>query len=94
MKTELTTEARKAIAAEILPFLKLNPEFYQLKRATMIHNGKPWHAGAKMQGGAKELTVLELMELSDAELLELQKKVFTAQKAKEIKSKNERFYLK
>lgn len=95
MKTQLTTEQRKSIAIELLPFLKINPDYYTLKRVPSMWNaGKPWQAGARMQGGVKELTVSELMELSDAELLELQKKVLTAQKAKEVKTRQSRYFLK
>jgi len=95
MKTQLTTEARKEIATELLPFLKENPDYYTLKRVpTMYSTGKLWTNKGRMHAGVKNITLSELMELSDAELLELQKKVFTAQKAKQAATRQSRYFLK
>lgn len=91
----LTDIERKDLAAYLLPFV--NGDFRQLykpKNATMYHAGKPWHAGARASQELKKIKISELMQLSDAELLELQNKVQTAKKAKEVKTRQERYFLK
>lgn len=92
MKTDLSIEERRKIANEILPYLKQNPELYQPKRAAaMYHVGKSWRVGATASQELKKITISELMELSDLEILDLEKKVLTAKKAKEIKKRTESY---
>lgn len=96
MKTELTEIERKNLATYLLPYVNGDyRELYQPKRASMFHKGKPRLGGAKLQSSKTDISnisITELLELSDAELLELQTKVQTAKKAKEAKTRQSRFF--
>lgn len=91
----MTNTEKLKIVNELLPFLNSNKDCKLFPRkASLIANLKPWHKGATLQNGVKEITVAELMALNDNDLIELQKKVFTAQKAKEAATRQARYHLK
>lgn len=92
---KLTEIERKEIAAYLLPFV--NGDFrqlYQPKRASMFHKPKPWHAGAKAAQNLNEIKISELMQLSDNEMQELKEKIDKAKAAKEVKTRQSRYFLK
>jgi uncharacterized protein (DUF342 family) len=95
MKTQLTEIERKDLVTYLLPFVNADfRELYQLKRATMIHSGKPWHTtGAKAQN-LNEIKISELLQLSDKELQELKEKIDHAKLQKQVKTKQQRYFLK
>lgn len=89
---KLSYEQRQIIAKEIFEYNSQNSQ-----KPTMHYRGKNWLAGATLQSPKTEInniSIAELLELSDAELLELQSKVQTAKKAKEVKTRQERYFLK
>lgn len=91
----LTEIERKEIAAYLLPWVNGDyRELYQPKRASMFHKPKSWHAGAKASQELKEIKISELMDLSDAELLELQNKIEHAKLQKSVKTRQSRYFLK
>jgi hypothetical protein len=96
MKTQLTEIERKDLAAYLLPFVNGDyREFYQPKRATMIHSWKPWHTtGATASQELKKITISELTELSDGELRELKDKIDKAKAIKGVKTRQQRYFLK
>jgi len=90
MKTQLTEQIRLLIANEIFDYNSQN-----CQKPTMYHRGKMWLIGAKLQSSKTDISnisITELLELSDAELLELQTKVQTAKKAKDAKTRQSRFF--
>jgi hypothetical protein len=99
MKTILTDQERKDLAAYLLPLV--NGEYrnlYQPKRVptpTLYHPGKPWQqSGAKMAQNLNEIKVSELAQLSDFELQELKVKIDKAVAAKKVQTRNARYFLK
>lgn len=83
------------VANEILEYLNGNTDcgLFPIK-PQMYRKAPNWRKGATLQSGVKEITITELMQLSDTELIDLQNKVRAAQKAKQAKTRNERYFLK
>jgi hypothetical protein len=85
----MTNIEKLKIVNELLPFLNSNKDSGLFPRkASMFAKLKPWQKGATLQS-AKEITIAELMALSDSDLLDLEKKVVAAKAAKEVKKRQQ-----
>lgn len=87
----MTHDQKTIIATDLLQFLNSNKDCGLFPRkASMFAKLKPWQKGATIQSSStKEITIAELMALSDNDLLDLEKKVIAAKKAKEVKKRTE-----
>lgn len=104
---QLEITRREFLAKEVLRYLIANPRSGIFtpapkaeRTARLYATGKPWQqSGAKMHQQKTvpeitEVTLSELLTLSDGELLELHKKVENAIKVKRIQTRQSRYFLK
>lgn len=89
MKTQLSHTEREAIANEIFDYQNSFKN-----TATMFRPHRKLFPNLGITEDVERLRVSELMKLTDTELLELKDKVQAAQKAKEVKTRQSRYFLK
>jgi len=101
---QLEITRREFLAKEVLRYLIANPQSGiftptpKAERTARLHaTGKPWQSGARMQQQKpeiKEVTLSELLALTDGEILDLHKLVEKAIAAKRVATRQARYHLK
>lgn len=87
----MTHNEKAIVAKEIFDYLELNPEFATEIRKTKRFNKTTVKASMIYGGGIKEITMSELLALSDVELEALQTKLNAAKAAKKATGRRAAF---